>query len=123
MVLRALVVDDSRAIRAIVGRTLRELGFEVAEAAHGGEALAWLDANGPVEVALIDWNMPEVDGYELVQRIRAERRYASMRLMMVTSESELVQVERALGAGADEYLMKPFTKDAILAKLQLLGLG
>jgi two-component system chemotaxis response regulator CheY len=123
MAMRALVVDDSRAVRAIVVRTLRELGFEIAEAGDGAQALAWLAANGPVDVALVDWNMPEVDGYELVCRVRADARYAGMRLMMVTSESEISQVERALAAGADEYLMKPFTKDAVLAKLQLLGLA
>lgn len=120
--MRALVVDDSRAIRMILGKMLREAGFEVFEAGHGGEAIERLEQLGPMDLALVDWNMPTLNGYEFISRIRAERRYRWMRLMMVTTETEVEQMQKALDAGADEYLMKPFTREAVLDKLQLLGL-
>lgn len=122
MTLRALVVDDSRAMRAMVARMLRQHDFEVIEVEHGGQALEWLGQNGPVEVALVDLYMPEVDGVEFVRRVRADARYAAMRILMVTSESELARVALLLESGADEFLMKPFAADAIESKLQLLGL-
>jgi two-component system chemotaxis response regulator CheY len=120
--MRALVIDDSRAIRMIMGKLLKELGFDVVEAADGGQALAKLEEHGAFDLALVDWNMPEVDGYEFVCRARGDGRYGTMKIMMVTTESELAQVEKALAAGADEYLMKPFNKDAVVAKLNILGL-
>lgn len=121
--MRALVVDDSKAVRMILTRMLRELGFEVFEAGHGGEAMTQLEQIGAPDLALVDWNMPEVNGLEFVCRVRADHRYQGTRLMMVTTETEISQVQKALEAGANEYLMKPFTKDAVLGKLQLLGLA
>jgi two-component system chemotaxis response regulator CheY len=121
--MRALVVDDSRAIRTILGRMLRELGFEVFEAGGGRAALEVLAAHGAVEVALVDWNMPEMDGIQLVRALRADPRLASMRIMMVTTETEIEKVILALDSGANEYLMKPFTTEAVAEKLALLGLG
>lgn len=120
--MRALVIDDSRAMRRIVAGTLRGLGFEPLEAEHGQAALDLL-ADGPVpDLACIDWNMPVMDGLEFVTRVRAEPAYRAMTLMMVTTESEQSQIVRALAAGAHEYLIKPFTPDAIRDKLDLLGL-
>lgn len=119
--MKALIVDDSRAIRLLMGKNLRGLGFEVAEAEHGKAALTVLAASGPFDVAFFDWNMPEMDGFELLQNVRAESRYAAMRIMMVTTETEVSQVTRALEAGANEYLMKPFTPEALVDKLRLLG--
>lgn len=121
--MRALVIDDSRATRMIIGRMLKEVGFEVVEAAHGREALDRLQAEGAINLALVDWNLPEMNGLEFVQAVRANPAYGELRLMMVTSETERDQVARALAAGANEYVMKPFTKDVILAKLNLLGLA
>lgn len=121
--MRALVVDDSRAIRMILAKMLREIGFEVFEAGHGGEAMEKLEQHGAPELALVDWNMPEVNGLELVQRMRADERYRETRVMMVTTETEISQVQAALEAGANEYLMKPFTKDAVLGKLEIMGLS
>ncbi len=121
----ALVVDDSRAMRMILRRIMTEQGYEVVEAADGQEALDYLEAlqDGPrPDVALIDWNMPNVDGLELVTRIRKNPGWRSITLMMVTTESEYDQIVRALAAGAHEYVIKPFTPDAIVEKLQLLGL-
>ncbi|HXE57022.1 MAG TPA: response regulator [Gemmatimonadales bacterium] len=119
--MRALVVDDSRAMRAMVGRMVRELGFEVSEAGDGREALARLAAAGPFALALVDWNMPGMDGYELVRAIRANPAYRGLRLVMVTSQTGTDHVARALAAGADEYLMKPFTREAMHEKLALIG--
>jgi two-component system chemotaxis response regulator CheY len=119
--MKALVVDDSRSMRAIVGKQLRELGFTVEEAGSGQEALAALHA-GPVDLVLLDWNMPEMDGCEVLSLIRSEPRYKNVRVMMVTTESEMSQVAVALEAGANEYLMKPFDRNSLLEKLVLLGM-
>lgn len=121
--MRALVVDDSRAMRTIVGRLMRELGFEVVEAGNGHQALAVLEAHPDVAIALLDWNMPEMNGIELVQAIRADARWAALKLVMITTESEASQSARAMAAGAQQYVTKPFTKDQVLAKLALLGLA
>ena len=118
----ALVIDDSRAIRLVVSRILRELGYEVAEAGHGADALAQIQAGADPTVALVDWNMPTMNGLEFVQAVRSEARYADIRLMMVTSETEQSFVTSALEAGADEYLMKPFTREILIEKLAVLGL-
>jgi len=120
--MKALVVDDSRSMRAIIGKQLKELGFVVAEAASGPEALAALHGGGPVDLVLLDWNMPEMDGAEVLSLIRSEPRYKNVRVMMVTTESEMSQVAVALEAGANEYLMKPFDREALVEKLVLLGM-
>lgn len=123
--MRALVVDDSQAMRVIIRKVLKDIGFDVVEAQHGKDALARLAAPGcaDFDVALIDWNMPEMNGLELVRAVRHERRFDRMRIMMVTTEIEGSQVVKALDAGANEYLMKPFTRAALVDKLALLGFG
>jgi two-component system, chemotaxis family, chemotaxis protein CheY len=121
--MRALVVDDSKTTRMIIGRILREIGFEVVEAGNGQEALTKLEETGVADIALVDWNMPEMTGIEFVRAVRAEPAYADMKMMMVTTESEAEQVTTALEAGANEYAMKPFTKEVIQEKLALLGIG
>jgi len=120
----AMVIDDSRAMRLILKRIVVKLGFEVVEAANGQEAVDYLRANPNImpDVALIDWNMPEMNGLEFVVTVRSEPRLRQMTLMMVTTESEQSQIVRALAAGAHEYVIKPFTPDAIFDKLALLGL-
>ena len=120
--MRALVIDDSRVMRRIVCRTLENLGFETVEAEHGQDALDRL-ADGPLpDLACIDWNMPVMDGLTFVTEVRARREWRSMTLMMVTTESEQSQIVRALAAGAHEYLIKPFSAEALRDKLALLGL-
>jgi len=120
--MRALVIDDSRAMRRIVGRILVGLGYEVVEAADGQEALDRL-TDGPLpDLACVDWNMPVMDGLTFVTSVRANRDWRDVTLMMVTTESEQSQIVRALAAGAHEYLIKPFTPDALRDKLSLLGL-
>ena len=120
--MRALILDDSRAMRMILVRIMHSAGFEVVEAADGRQGLDAL-AGGPLpDVALVDWNMPGIDGLAFVNAVRDNPDYRPMTLMMVTTESEHDQVVRALAAGAHEYIIKPFTADAIVDKLELLGL-
>lgn len=120
--MKALVVDDSRVMRRIVIRTLDELGYECVEAGDGQEALDRLAEGFVPDLACVDWNMPVMDGLTFVTSVRAEPRWRSITLMMVTTESEHSQIVRALAAGAHEYLIKPFTPDALRDKLDLLGL-
>ena len=120
--MKALVVDDSRAIRVILSKMLQELGYQVAEARHGREALLHLQTHVDTAIALVDWNMPEMNGFELVQAVHADPALSGVRLMMVTTEIEMTQMVKALEAGAHEYVMKPFTKAVIEDKLRLLGL-
>jgi two-component system chemotaxis response regulator CheY len=107
----------------ILAQILKALGFEVTEAANGREALERLKYAGQVDVALVDWNMPEMSGIDFVKAVRADSKYADLRLMMVTTENELSKVEEALQAGADEYVMKPFSRAVIREKLELLGIA
>lgn len=119
--MRALVVDDSKSMRIIIGRLLKPLGFEIAEAGDGREALARLNAGENVDLMLVDWNMPVMNGYELVRAVRANALLASVPIMMVTTESSMESMQKALAAGANEYLMKPFTPEMLQQKLNLLG--
>lgn len=121
--MRALVVDDSRAIRSIIGKTVKELGFELFEAGHGKEALDRLAEVGRVDLILVDWNMPEMNGFDFLVAARANAAWKDTVIMMVTTETEMSQMQRALEAGANEYVMKPFTKDVLREKLQLVGLA
>ena len=121
---KALVVDDSRAVRMILARTLKELGFEVREAANGREALEVIETEkNAVTLVLADWNMPEINGLELLKQLRQKPELSSLVVVMVTTETELDQMTAALEAGANEYVMKPFTKDILVEKLQLVGIN
>ena len=120
---KAMIIDDSRAMRRILGETVRELDFEVSEASNGREALAKLDNMGPpVRLMLVDWNMPEMNGLEFVTQLRQDERFEGSLIVMVTTETAIDQILNALEAGANEYVMKPFTKEIIQDKLRLLGL-
>jgi two-component system chemotaxis response regulator CheY len=119
--MHALVVDDSNTIRIILTAYLKKLGFDVTVAINGREALDCLHAMAKADIVLVDWNMPEMDGLSFVRAVRAENAYASLPLMMVTTNVELTNVAQALDAGANEYMMKPFTMDILRAKLELLG--
>jgi two-component system, chemotaxis family, chemotaxis protein CheY len=120
--MRALILDDSRAMRMVLRRIMHAAGFEVVEAADGRQGLDVLSAGPLPDVALVDWNMPGIDGLSFVKAVRDDPAYRRMTLMMVTTESEHDQVVRALAAGAHEYIIKPFTADAVVDKLELLGL-
>jgi two-component system chemotaxis response regulator CheY len=124
MMSKALVVDDSKTIRMIIRRVLTELGFEVCEAANGIEALKVLSTEKTaVSLVLADWNMPEMNGLELVKSLRQKPEFASTKIIMVTTETEIGQMTSALEAGANEYVMKPFTKDVLVEKLELVGIS
>ncbi len=120
--MRALVIDDSRAMRRIVSAALEGLGYQTRQAGHGQEALDVLQEGWMPDLCTIDWNMPVMDGLQFVSAVRANPAWRALTLMMVTSESEQGQIVRALAAGAHEYVIKPFTADALRDKLALLGL-
>jgi two-component system, chemotaxis family, chemotaxis protein CheY len=120
--MQALVVDDSRAMRSILARLMTNLGFEVAQAGDGQDALDQLEAGLRPDVALVDWNMPVMDGLTFIKSVRARDEFRDMSLMMVTTESEHTNIVRALAAGAHEYVIKPFSDEVISEKLALLGL-
>jgi len=119
--LQALIVDDSAAVRQLLGEHLAQLGFEVQQAGNGFEALARLQSMPDLSVVLLAWTMPGMDGLETLRRIRADARWADVPVVMVTTEGELPYVEDAFDAGASEYLLKPFDGQAVLEKLLLLG--
>jgi len=119
----AIVIDDSSAMRMILRRTLGGLGFQVLEAVNGRDALDKLDALDDVpDVALVDWNMPVMDGLTFVRELRGRREYDSVQVLMVTTESDAHHVTSALEAGANEYVMKPFDRSALVSKLEAVGL-
>ena len=122
MTVRALVIDDSRAMRRIVSSILEDFGYETRQAGHGREALDVLEEGYLPDLACVDWNMPVMDGLQFVSAVRSNPAHRSLTLMMVTTESEHGQIVRALAAGAHEYMIKPFTADAMRDKLALLGL-
>ena len=120
--MKALVIDDSRVMRKIVGGILVEVGFKVVEAENGQDALDRLAENDDVTLCCIDWNMPVMTGFEFVVEVRKHPEWRNVTLMMVTTEGEQDQIVRALAAGAHEYVIKPFTPEVIVDKLQFLGL-
>jgi two-component system chemotaxis response regulator CheY len=110
-------------MRMLLRRSLERLGFAVGEAGNGLEALAVLEGLGQVpDVALVDWNMPEMNGLQFVEAVHADQRWRAMTVMMVSSEGTPERIARALTAGAHEYLLKPFEPHAVVDKLNLHGL-
>lgn len=125
--MRVLVIDDSKAMRSIIKNILldcfgHEFGFEIVEAGAGKEALEQLASFKDISLALVDWNLPDMTGHDFILTVRSKKEYNDVPLMMVTTETALSQVAMALKAGANEYLMKPFTKEMFLDKLTILGI-
>ena len=121
MTLHALVVDDSRSMRMILSRIMASIGAEVSEAGDGRQALELLRGGLRADVILVDWNMPEMDGLTFLRHLRADDALSGIPAMMVTTETESHQIEAALQAGANEYVVKPFDEAGIMSKLALIG--
>jgi len=116
--LKILVVDDSSTMRRIIKNTLNRLGYkELFEAEHGAQAWSVLQQNPGIDVLITDWNMPEMNGLELVKKVRAEEKYADMPIIMVTTEGGKAEVITALKAGVNNYIVKPFTPQVLKEKL------
>ena len=122
--MKAQLIDDSTAARAILRMVLLQAGFsEILEAGDGVEGLAKLRAAGALDCVLVDWYMPEMDGRDFVRAVRADASFDALPVVMVTSESDPAMMASALLAGASEYIVKPFTRQAICEKLQIVGLS
>lgn len=123
---RALVIDDSPSIRRILIKILNSLGFsDILEAENGRqgiEELEKLEQTNLPDIAMVDWNMPVMDGYSFLCNIRTNHKYDNMPIVLVTTVSEQHLILKALESGANEFVMKPFTKDAIVDKLTMLGI-
>ena len=119
--LQVLIVDDSRVIRKVAGRIMQSLGFNTREAENGAEACAACQALMP-DAILLDWNMPVMDGLEFLGRLRRMPGGTAPKVVFCTTENEVAQITRAIAAGADEYIMKPFDLEIVRSKLQEVGL-
>ncbi len=119
--MRALIVDDSRFVRTFLRGLLEGKGIVCEEAGDGQAALDLLHAGPAFDVAFVDWYMPEMNGLDLLKRLRQEA-FGTLKVVMVSTESESDRMLRALEAGADEYLMKPFDEEALTEKLFLVGI-
>ena len=117
-----LVVDDSSVVRKIARRILEDLDFEVVEAEDGEKALETCRRQLP-DAVLLDWNMPVMDGYEFLGHLRRMPGGDQPKVVFCTTENDVAHIARALHAGANEYIMKPFTPEVIKEKLNLLGLA
>lgn len=118
---RLIVVDDDAVCRQLVFNCFRgDRSTEVVTCESAAEVLTKLQSGQKVDCLLIDWNMPVMNGYELVCAVRADSRFRNVRIVMLTSETSMPHVQQALAAGADEYLMKPFTKQMLIEKISLL---
>ena len=111
--MNALIVDDSAMMRRMQQKALEALGYVVRVAKDGHEALQVLQTMSACDLVLTDWHMPELDGLGLVRAIRSEPRYAKLRVIMVTSDADMGAIQLALDAGVDDFLMKPFSADAL----------
>ena len=120
--MKALVIDDSKAMRIILKQILQAVGGQVEEAGDGKEGLDKLKSMGSADLVLVDWNMPVMNGLDFVRAVRSDPSHRKTPVMMVTTETEASQMGKALAAGANEYVMKPFTKDVIQEKLKILGI-
>jgi two-component system, chemotaxis family, chemotaxis protein CheY len=116
-----LVVDDSSVIRKVARRILEGLDFQIAEAENGEEAIDSCRKQIP-DAILLDWNMPKMDGYDFLRALRRLPGGDKPKVVFCTTENDVAHIARALHAGANEYIMKPFDKDIVEAKFQEVGL-
>ena len=115
--MKVLIVDDSSAVRKIIKATTDMLQLEAEEAQDGIEALEKLNRNHDFGLILLDWNMPEMNGFDVLVRIKSNDKYRHIPVMMVTTEGQKTSIVAAIRAGADNYLTKPFTTDELITKI------
>ena len=120
--MRALLIDDSRTIRVIVSKLLKKNGVEVCEAQDGKVGLKLLETSGPFDLAIVDWHMPEIDGFEFIETVRKSSANDGMQILVLTIDSSLAAMSRALEAGANEYAVKPINEQLLQEKLETLNL-
>jgi len=120
--MKALTVDDSKLIRKLVADCLLGLGFEIGEASNGEEALLYLLQQGSPDLIVLDWNMPHMGGLEFLTRMRKLDRFKGIKVIMLTARNEINAVQMAMNAGANEYLMKPFSPEFLESKIRMVGL-
>lgn len=120
--MKALIIDDSRTMRRLLMSYVSGFSIDTVEAGDGQQALEVLGKEGPMELALVDWDMPVMNGMDFVKAVRADSRYDGMKLMMVTAHSSMEDVGQALELGANDFLMKPFDGVMVEDKLRLLGI-
>ena len=118
--MKILVVDDSKTIRMMIGKLLKQLKHEPVGAADGKEALEKLKADRGIDLIRVDWNMPVMNGMDLVRAVRADKDLGGVRIIIVTTETEMERAREAIGQGADEYSMKPFSKEDIQEKIGIV---
>ena len=117
-----LIVDDSKVIRKVARHILETLDFSVDEAEDGRQALDRVEASLP-DVILLDWNMPVMSGMEFLRALRQNEYAAQPKVVCCTTENDIAHIRAAIAAGADEYVMKPFDRDTLHSKLQIVGVA
>ena len=117
-----LVVDDSKVIRKVARHILETLNFNVEEAEDGREALSRCEASMP-DVILLDWNMPVMSGMEFLRTLRQKNLANPPKIVFCTTENDMAHIRAAIEAGADEYVMKPFDRETLQSKLQIVGVA
>ena len=121
--MKALIIDDSRTMRRLRASYLAEYTTEIFEAEDGVQALEQLQLHAPIDLALVDWDMPKMNGIEFVKAVRADPAFAETKLLMVTSHNSMEDVGEALAEGSNDFLMKPMTGEMVIDKIRLLGLA
>lgn len=117
-----LIVDDCKFTTKVLSRLMEELGFAVHAASSGEEAVAFLEMYAPPELFLVDWIMPGMSGVDFVTWLRGQNLTQQTPVLMVTAVNDISRIAEAINSGANEYIMKPFSREAIEEKLQLLGI-
>lgn len=117
---QCMIVDDSSVIRKVARRILESMNFVIVEAEDGRQALDMCRVTMP-DAMLLDWNMPEMDGYQVLKELRASPEGAKPKIIFCTTENDVAAIAKAMHAGADEYIMKPFDKDIMVSKFREVG--
>lgn len=115
-----LIIDDSRVVRKVARRIAEDLGFKCEEAENGHQAFDVCQESIP-DVVLLDWNMPVMSGFEFLEKLRQLDKGSHPKVIFCTTENDIKHIERAIQAGANEYIMKPFDSEIIAAKFAQVG--